>query len=138
MLKVTINDICVFIVMDIEEYPIYTLTLMELNVFDYLSVCKISNAVNMLKKRFETGVVHKKDIVANLQFPKGQYLQLTVKITDPILANIILQSGHGGDIGIPGMALEHIRSTDLARRDVIIAYLHDKLSEVERKISHSP
>ncbi len=100
-------------------------------LFDYRTVPEIAADIKhleMIRNHKDPQVARTAD---NCLMDQDKIIQLTVKVTDPLLAQVVLQSGWGGSIPIPGMEIHEMRIHDLARKSDIITWLQQKILELE-------
>lgn len=99
-------------------------------LFDYMSIPGIKSLIDSTKENEN----HEDDKIKNafnlLLYENGKKLELTVKITDRYLAQLMLSSMYGGKFGIPGIEICEIRFADFKHNQSILKYLEEKIVEL--------
>lgn len=91
---------------------------------DYSKIPELSETIKRIKALEASG-----DTAAGwFLYEQGKRLQLTVEVTDPEVARVVLGSSFGDNNLMPGMKIKDIRFGDLERNDLIKAWLERQLA----------
>lgn len=98
-----------------------------MSLIDYGTIPEFAKAIAFIQKAQADG----ESVAAMFLYESGKKLELTVEVTDPEIARVVLGSSFGPSGLMPGMKITNVRFGDLERKDVLKAWLRSQLETLD-------